>query len=85
MEITWTTEYSLFVTDSEMKDMVDIAREYMREGIDQEEAIEGAVRDYLAGQDDSIFYSITIEATEQIEAEVNKLLMEQGIDKSPSK
>lgn len=76
MKITWTVEYSLFVTDNEMKDMADIAREYMQEGIDQEEAIEGAVRDYLAGQDDSIFYSITIEAIEQIETEVNKLLTE---------
>jgi hypothetical protein len=75
MEITWTTKYSLFVTDSEMKEIVDEARDYMRV-FDREDAIEEAVRNYLAGQDDSIFYSITIEAINQIEAEVNKLLTE---------
>ena len=83
MEITWTVEYSLFVSDNEMKDIADIARYYMQEGNSQEEAIEWAVRNYIAGQDDAIFYSITEEAIEQIEAEVNKLLTEQGIDKFP--
>ena len=76
MEFTWTVECSLFVTDNEMKDMADVARDYMREGYYQEEAIEEAVRDYISGQDDSIFYSITGEVAEQIEVEVNKLLTE---------
>ena len=76
MKITWTVtiERTLFVTDDEMKDMVNDARDFMCV-FGRKDAIKAAVQHYLDGQDDTIFYTITEEATEQIEAEVNKLLI----------
>lgn len=85
MEITWTVEYDLDITDHELHEIVDYARSYMKQGVARDKAISLAVGGYLEGQDDSIYYTITEEATEQIEAEVNKLLTEQEIDKSPSR
>jgi len=76
MEITWTVEYFLNVTDYELDEMVNTARVCMERGTSQEEAVSLAVQGYLEGCDDSIFYSIDEEATGQIEAEVNKLLTE---------
>jgi len=76
MEITWTVEYSLFVTDDEMKGMANIANYYIQKGHEREEAIHEAVNDYLMGQDDCIYYSITEEASQQIEDTLNKLLIE---------
>lgn len=76
MDITWTVEYFLNVTDDEMQEITDFARAYMKQGLPREKAISSAVDGYLQGQDDSIYYSITDEATKQIEAEVNKLLTE---------
>ena len=84
MEINWTVEYDLNVTDYELDEMVNTARVCMERGTSQEEAVSLAVQGYLEGQDDAIFYTITEEATEQIEAEVNKLLTEQGLDKPHS-
>jgi len=76
MEFNWTVEYSLDITDDEMQEIVDAARDYMKQGIAREDAITTAVCGYLEGQDDSIYYSITDEATEQIEAKVNEYLTE---------
>jgi len=75
MEINWTVEFDLYVTDGEMEDMVNEARNYLRI-FDRKDAIHEAVRNYLEGQDDNIFYNITEEATAQIAAEVNKRLTE---------
>lgn len=76
MEINWIVEYGLDITDHELQEIVDYARSYMEQGVARDEAISLAVRGYLEGQDDVIYYTITDEATEQIEAEVNKLLTE---------
>lgn len=76
MEINWTVEYDLSITDHELQEIVDYAHSYMEQGVARDEAISSAVRGYLEGQDDSIYYTITEEATEQIEAEINKLLTE---------
>lgn len=67
-EVAWTVSYELNVTDSEMDSMVEAARNYMEEDeMEREEAIHEAVQDYLSGQDDSIFYTITSEATSMLE------------------
>ena len=76
MEINWTVEYSLSINDDELQEIAGFARDYMKQGLARNEAISSAVSGYLEGQDDCIYYSITEEATEQIEAEVNKLLIE---------
>ena len=76
MEIIWTVEYSLDITDGELKDMIEVANDYLRKGHEREEAIQETVNDYLAGQDDCIYYSITEEASQQIEDMLNKLLTE---------
>ena len=82
MEINWTVEYSLDITDDEMQEIADFAHDYIKQGIAREDAITTAVGSYLEGQDDFIYYSITDEATEQIEAKVNEYLTEQGMDGS---
>jgi len=76
MEFNWTVEYSLDITDNEMQEIVDAARDYMEQGIAREDAITTAVQGYLEGCDDSIFYTITEEVTEQIEAKINEYLTE---------
>ena len=76
MEINWTVEYSLDIDNDELQEIANFARAYMKQGFIQDKAISLAVDGYLDGQDDSIYYSITEEATKQIEAEVNKLLTE---------
>lgn len=76
MEFNWTVEYSLCINDDEMQEIADFARDYMKQGIAREDAITTVVGGYLEGQDDSICYSITDEAIEQIEAKVNELLTE---------
>lgn len=76
MEINWTVEYSLDIDDDELQEIAGFARVYMKHGIARDDAISTAVSDYLDGQDDRINYSITDEAIEQIEAEVNELLTE---------
>lgn len=84
MEINWTVEYGLNINNDELQEITDFARAYMKQGLARNKAISSAVDGYLDGQDDFIYYSITEEATKQIEAEVNKLLTEQRIDKFPS-
>jgi len=76
MDINWTVEYGLNITDYELDEMVNTARVCMKRGTSQEEAVSLAVRGYLEGCDDSIFYTITEEATEQIEAKINEYLTE---------
>ena len=76
MEINWTVEYSLDINDDEIQEIADFARAYMKQGLTREKAISSAVDGYLQGQDDYIYYSITDEATEQIEAKVNEYLTE---------
>ena len=76
MEINWTVEYGLDITDDELQEIVGFARDYMKQGLARDKAVSSAVDGYLQGQDDCIYYTITDEATEQIEAEVNKLLTE---------
>lgn len=76
MDITWTVEYFLNITDDEMQEIADFARAYMKQGLTKEEAISSAVDGYLQGQDDSIYYSINEEATDQIEAKINEYLTE---------
>lgn len=76
MEINWIVKYFLDITDDEMQEIVGFARDYMKQGLARDEAISSAVDGYLDGQDDTIYYTITEEATKQIEAEVNKLLTE---------
>ena len=77
MEFNWTVEYSLDITDDEMQEIADFARDYMEQGIARDDAITTAVSGYLEGQDDYIYYSITDEATEQIEAKISEYLPEQ--------
>lgn len=74
MEFNWVVEQSLFITDDEMENMTNVAQDYMREGYEQNEAVEEAVRDYMAGQDDCIYYGITEEVVHQIEDEINERL-----------
>ena len=76
MEINWTVEYGLDITDDEMQEIAGFARDYMKQGLTREKAISAAVDGYLQGQDDVIYYSITDEATEQIEAKITEYLTE---------
>lgn len=77
MEINWTVEYSLDIDDDDVQEIADFARAYMKQGLTREKAISSAVDGYLQGQDDCIYYSITEEATEQIEAKISEYLPEQ--------
>ena len=74
MEINWTVEYSLDITDGDLENMAEVANDYIREGYEREEAIHEAVNDYLMGLDDCIYYSITEEAGQQIEDTLNEHL-----------
>lgn len=67
-EVEWTVTYAVNVTDGEMDEMVQFAQNAMDEfGMELEDAIHEAVQDYLSGQDDEIFYTITSEATSALE------------------
>jgi len=72
MEFKWVVEESIWITDSEFEDMVNVTQIFIREGYKREEAITAAVTNYLSEQDDYVFHYITEEVTNQIENEVNK-------------
>lgn len=74
MEFNWIIEQSIFITDDEVENMINAAQEYMRKDYERNEAIEEAVRDYLAGQHDCIYYGSMEEVVCQIKDEINKLL-----------
>jgi hypothetical protein len=74
MEVNRTVEYGLDINDDELQEIAGFARDYMKRGLTRDKAISSAVDGYLQGQDDCIYYTITDEATKQIEVEVNKLL-----------
>lgn len=74
MEFNWVVEQSLWITNREIQNIIKFVRQLEHSNISRDEAIKRAVRDYLYGQDDSIFYTITEEVTRQIEEYINKLL-----------
>lgn len=68
LEVSWTVSYALNVTDGEMDEMVQCAQNAMDEfEMELEDAVHEAVQDYLSGQDDEIFYTISDEATSALE------------------
>lgn len=74
MEFKWIVEESIWITDSEFENMINMTEVFIRKDYRREEAIAAAVMDYLSGQDDYAFYYITEEIISQIEDEVNKRL-----------
>lgn len=74
MEITWFVEQSLWITEIEMQDMIKFVRQLKRDNYEQDEAITMAVQNYLGGQDDCIYYTITDEVVNKIKDEVKKYL-----------
>lgn len=74
IELTWTVKYYHTVTTDEIKDMVKYAKKNLRLGCSFDEAVSDAVKDYLSGQEDDVYYTITDEATEKIEAVVAQRL-----------
>lgn len=76
-EVDWTVSYAVSVTDGEMDEMVEFAQNAMDEfEMELEDAVHEAVQDYLSGQEDEIFYTITSEATAALE----NALMERFAD-----
>lgn len=75
LNLEWTVTNYLDVSDGDFDEMIWYTQRLMGEDeMEQEDAIQEAVRDFLAGQEDIIFYSITQEVTEKIEDEVEKRL-----------
>ncbi len=67
-EVAWTVTYAVNVTDGEMDEMVQFAQNAMDEfEMELEDAVHEAVQDYLSGQEDEVFYTITSEATSALE------------------
>ena len=85
LELNWTVEQSLTVTEDELEDLKSSADWYIEHWkVDQKEAVEKAVEDYIDGQDDSIFYGFPDEAKQQIQEEVQKLFKKRKKSKKTS-
>jgi F420-0:gamma-glutamyl ligase len=71
MKYTWTTQYTLDITDEDFKEMVREAQRLERvDEFDEDEAVSAAVQDYIASLDDEIVYTITEKIIQEIEYEV---------------
>lgn len=71
MKYTWTTQYTLDITDEDFKEMVREAQRLERvDEFDEDEAVSAAVQDYIASLDDEIVYTITERIIQEIEYEV---------------
>lgn len=71
MKYTWTTQYTLDITDKDFKEMVREAQRLERvDEFDEDEAVSAAVQDYIASLDDEIVYTITEKIIQEIEYEV---------------
>jgi len=80
-EVEWTVSYALNVTDSEMDEMVEFVRNAMDEfEMEREDAVHEAVQDYLSGQEDEIFYTISDEATSALEDAVMEHFSDEDDD-----
>lgn len=78
MKITWIAEYTLDVTNEEVKEM---AKEAQRlecvEEFKRNEAVSIAVQDYIASLDNEIIYTVTEKVIQTIEFEVVRYLTEE--------
>lgn len=71
MKYTWTTQYTLDITDEDFKEMVREAQRLERvDEFDEDEAVSATVQDYIASLDDEIVYTITERIIQEIEYEV---------------
>ena len=71
MKYTWTTQYTLDITDEDFKEMVREAQRLERvDEFDEDEAVSAAVQDYIASLDDEIVYTITERIIQESEYEV---------------
>ena len=80
-EVEWTVSYALDVTDSDMEEMVEFVKNAMDEfDMELEDAVHEAVQDYLSGQEDEIFYTITSEATSALEDNLMEYFSDEDDD-----
>ena len=71
MKYTWTTKYTLDITNEDFKEMTREAQRLERvDEFDEDEAVSAAVQDYIASLDDEIVYTITERIIQEIEYEV---------------
>lgn len=71
MKYTWTTKYTLDITNEDFKEMTREAQRLERvDEFDEDEAVSAAVQDYIASLDDEIVYTITEKIIQEIEYEV---------------
>lgn len=74
MNVSWTVEYDLNISAADIKMMTIGARSAMGNGLSLDDAVRASVMDYLMGQEDEIWYTITGEAREEIEAVISQRL-----------